>query len=88
MLRGRAAVRDWMEDVWRTFGESHFDMPDVRDLGDRVLAIGKLRNRGSVSGAEVESEYAYLIEFEQGAVTRAWTYLDAEEALRVAGLLE
>ena len=88
VLRGRAAVREWMQDVWRTFAESDLEMPDVRDLGDRVLAIGRFRTRGHASGVPVESDFAYVIDIELGVITRVSTYLDADEALEAAELRE
>ena len=34
------------------FAESHMEFPEIRDLGDRIVAIGRLRARGRESGAE------------------------------------
>ena len=33
------------------------ELPEIRDLGDRLVAIGRLRARGKASGAETESPF-------------------------------
>src|ERR1700752_5205809 len=55
VYRGDEGVRKWFRDSFEAFGEVKFDFPDVRDLGERVLALGHLRVRGSSSGAPAES---------------------------------
>ena len=82
VLRGRAAVRAWMEEVWQTFDESELEMPDVRDEGGRVVAIGRIRTRGRASGVETESAFAYVIDIEHGLITRLRTYLDPRDIPR------
>jgi hypothetical protein len=37
------------------FAEIHSEYSEVRDLGDRTVAIGRLRARGNESGAATES---------------------------------
>jgi ketosteroid isomerase-like protein len=88
VYRGHEGVRQWFRDSFEVFGEVEFDFPDVRDLGDRVLALGHLRVRGSASGAPAESPFCYVNEYEDGKPIRIWTYLDPKEALEAAGLSE
>ena len=61
---------------------------EVRDLGERVVAIGHLRARGKESGAITESALAWIVEFKSGKVIRVREYLDPKEALEAAGLSE
>ena len=88
VYRGHAALRDWFEELWETFLETHLEFPDVRDLGDRVIAIGRMRSRGHASGIESESPMAYVLDIEGGKAVRVRTYLDADEALEAVGLRE
>ena len=60
----------------------------IRDLGERVLAVGQLRTRGTGSGAEVESPMAYVVEFKNGKIIRIDDFFDPKEALEAAGLRE
>ena len=61
---------------------------EIRDLGERIVAIGQLYGRGRESGAEVESPIGYLVELKNGKATRIHDFFDPEEALEAAGLSE
>ena len=86
--RGHEGVREMLRDLEEAFDEIHGEFAEIRDLGDRLLAIGRLRNRGKGSGAEVESPVAYVVEFKNRKAIRVRTYLDPKEALEAAGLQE
>jgi ketosteroid isomerase-like protein len=88
VYRGHEEVRQWFESVAEVFTEVHSEFPEIRDLGDRVVAIGKIRARGDASGAETETTVAYLFEYENEKATRVWSYLDPRQALEAAGLRE
>ena len=85
---GHAGVREFFRDFNDHFDELHWEYPDIRDLGDRVLAIGTFRARGRRSGAEVETPIGALTHFENGIATRVWSTGDPGEALKAAGLSE
>ena len=68
--------------------EIHVEFSEVRDLGDQVLGVGRIRTRGKASGVVTEAPLGYVADFRGGKVTRVRTYLDAREALESAGLLE
>jgi ketosteroid isomerase-like protein len=88
VYQGHDDVRQWFEDVEEVFPEVHSEFSEVRDLGDRIVAIGKIRTRGDASGAETESPIAYIIEYENGKAMRVWSYLDPRQALESVGLSE
>lgn len=88
VYRGHEAVRQWFKDVEEVFPQLHSEFPEIRDLGDRVVAIGKIRTRGEASGAETELPVAYVIEYENRKAKRVWSYLDPRQALEAAGLSE
>jgi ketosteroid isomerase-like protein len=88
VYRGHAGVREWLRDQAEAFAESRIDYSEIRDLGERVLAIGRLRARGNESGAEIESPVAWLVEFKKGKVIHVRAYLEPKEALEAAGLSE
>src|SRR5271169_1289583 len=48
--RGHAGIEQWTRDVDEQFSEWRLSLRDVRDLADRVLAIGGVRGRGRASG--------------------------------------
>ena len=85
---GYAGVREFFRDFSEHFDQLHWEYPDIRDLGDRVLAIGTFRARGRGSGAEVETPLGVLTDFENGIATRVWSTGDPGEVLEAAGLRE
>ena len=88
MYRGHQGVREGVRDGQEAFSEIQAEPSEVRDLGERVLAIGHLRACGRESGAITESAIAWIVEFKGGKVIRVREYLDPEEALKAAGLSE
>ena len=87
-LFGHAGVREFFRDFGDHFDELHWEYPDIRDLGDRVLAIGTFRARGRGSGAEVETPIGVLTDYEDGIAIRVWSTGDPSEVLEAAGLSE
>jgi Carboxymuconolactone decarboxylase family len=71
---GCIAFRDQEE----AFAEVHLDYSEIRDFGERVVGIGRLRTRGRASGAETESPVAWVVEFKNGkAIHRRHTWSPA-----------
>ena len=86
---GHGGVRKLLfRDFAETFAAVHFEYSEIRDLGDRIVAIGRVRARGGESGVQVESPLGVLVDFRDGKATRVWSTLDPKEALQAAGLSE
>jgi ketosteroid isomerase-like protein len=88
VYRGREGVRELIRGTDEVFDEMHAEFTEIRDLGDRIVATGRLRTRGKRSGAESESPVGIVAELEGGKAVRIRTYLDPQEALDAAGLSE
>ena len=88
VYRGHQGIREGIRDGAEAFSEIQAEPSEVRDLGERVVAIGHLRARGKESGAITESAIAWIVDFTSGKVIRVREYLDPEEALEAAGLSE
>ena len=88
VYRGHEGVRDLWRDLDDVFEARRVEYTEIRDLGGRVLATGRLHARGKGSGAEVESPYGIVCDFENGKAIRVRTFLDADKALEAAGLSE
>jgi ketosteroid isomerase-like protein len=87
VYRGHDGVREYFRDMDEAFAEAVLDYPDVRDLGDRVLATGNFRTRGRHSGLVAESPVAALVYAgADGKATKVLTFLDPQKALEAAGL--
>jgi ketosteroid isomerase-like protein len=88
VYRGHEGVREVLGDVFEVFAELHLEISEIRDLEDRLVAIGRLRPRGAESGAETVAALGYVVDFKNHRAVRIRTYLDPEEALEAAGLSE
>lgn len=88
VYRGHEGAREGVRELDEAFAELQVELSDVRDLGERVLAIGHLRGRGQESGAKTESAIAWIGEFKNGKVVRVREYLDPKQALEAVGLRE
>ena len=87
-FRGREAVRKGLQGLVDAFADLRLEVSEVRDLGDRVLATGRLRAHGTESGVEIESPWAYLVEYKSGKAVWVRAFLNPREALEAAGLQE
>ena len=88
VFRGHEGVREMLRELDEAFAEIHMEFSEIRDLGERIVAIGRRRARGRVSGAETETPLCYVIEVKNGKAIRIQSYLDPREALEAAGLSE
>ena len=88
VYRGHQGVRNGIRDGEDAFSEVQTELSDVRAIGERVVAIGRLRGRGKESGAITESAIAWIVEFKSGKVIRVREYLDPKQALEAVGLSE
>ena len=88
VYRGREEVRELLQDIFEAFADFRFEFSEIRNLGDRILAVGETRGRGTESGPEIESPWAFLIQLRNGKATHVRVYLDPKEALEAAGLSE
>ena len=86
VYRGHEGVREWLRDLYETLSEFQAEYPDVRDLGDRTVAIGHVYARGTASEVEIESAHATVVEFKNGKGIRIQTFLDPKDAFEAVGL--
>ena len=86
--RGREGVERFIADTSENWEELHGVAEEFRDLGDRVLTLGRLRGRGKGSGAPVDQPTATILDFRGDRIWRVRAYFDRAEGLRAAGLSE
>ena len=87
-LRGREGIEALFADIRDTWEEHRMVIDEIRDLGERVLGLGRLEGRGKASGVSVDVPFAIISDLRDGKMWRSRTYLDHGEALRAAGLPE
>ena len=88
VYRGTEGVRELFRDADETLEGMVFEVSEVRDLSDRVLALGRLRARGHESGVETDVSFNQVVDFRNGKVLRLRSFLNREDALEAAGLSE
>jgi ketosteroid isomerase-like protein len=85
---GHDRMRAFVTDVADTFEVLQLQFDDVRDLGDRVLALGTARGIGKGSGIEGKMPLAIVVSFRNGRIVHLKDYGEEQQALEAAGLSE
>ena len=88
VYRGKQGIREMFRDADENFTGMVVEFPEVRDLGDRVLALGRLRAHGHESRVQTEASFNQLADFKNGKMIRIRSFLDRQDALEAAGLSE
>ena len=87
-VRGREGVERFTVDTEENWEELQIIAEEFRDLGDRVLVLGRMNGRGKSSGVPVDQPFANILDFRGDRIWRSRVYLDRAEGLRAAGLSE
>lgn len=82
--RGHDGVRQWIEDIGEYFDSWRLDIADWREVGDRVVAIGRAHFTPKGGDAELAQPLAWLFDMRDGKLVRWQTFTDPDEALAVA----
>jgi ketosteroid isomerase-like protein len=68
-IKGREAVGQWFGDWFRSFRRGYnFEVQQVLDVGNTVLAVARHGGTGKASGVEVEATNAYVFRIEDGKI--------------------
>jgi ketosteroid isomerase-like protein len=86
--QGREGVGAYLRDVLDTWAELRVLAAEFRDLGDRVLMLGRMAGRGRGSGAPVDAPIGMVFECRGGRIAQIRSFLDHGEALEAVGLAE
>jgi ketosteroid isomerase-like protein len=71
VYRGREGLAEWARDVTESFDEWSLAVDEVEETGPtRVLAVGSVHFRGRESGVAIDAPCAWLVDHEDGLVTR------------------
>jgi ketosteroid isomerase-like protein len=81
---GHNGLRAWFEDVDEMFSAVHGELDEVREAGERYVALGQMRATGRGSGEEVTSEIGWVFEMEGDLCRRGWAYTTHDKALEAA----
>ncbi|HME03536.1 MAG TPA: nuclear transport factor 2 family protein [Solirubrobacteraceae bacterium] len=87
-FRGPEGIEDYFGELRDTWEEFRVIIDEFRDLGDSVLALGRLEARGRGSGVPVALPLSVLGDYREGRIWRSRAFSDFGEALRAAGVEE
>ena len=86
--RGHAQFK-WINNRGaQIFDEFRYELDELLPVGDLVVSLGGVRERGGLSGASAVMNGCGVWELREGRIVRIRMYFDREEALRDAGLAE
>ena len=85
--RGREEIRRFW-DEWHSLWDLFIEISDLRDLGDTVVALGRMQITGKGSGVDLAQPVGYVIEFDGDLIRKMSAYMDPSEALAAVGLSE
>jgi ketosteroid isomerase-like protein len=88
VYRGHDGVRELWRETLAAFGEVDFQVEEVIDGGERVVAAIREREIGRASGVPVEARHTAVWTLADGKVTRMQIFSERPEALEAAGLRE
>jgi ketosteroid isomerase-like protein len=86
--RGREGLRKFMNALDSDWEYVRFEVDDIRDAGEQVLALARFHARGRASRVELDYPIGIIMTVEQGLVVYARFYSDFREALEAVGLSE
>jgi len=85
---GREAFERLARGFLESFPGVEFDVEELIDADDVVIASTVMRGRGSASGAAVTDTYVFVYELRDGVIVEGWEYRTRQEALKAVGLKE
>ncbi len=88
VYRGADAAAQYcaaIEDSWENL---QWEVEDVRDDRDWVIALGWIRGRGRDSGVVIDARGGWVVHLRDGVITRFQTFSERAKALEAVGLEE
>ena len=84
--RGAEGLQRWMDAWGDTMDEVRFDVDELVDAGDRVIAVSRMVARSHTTGIEVEQAVALVWTLRDGRAVRLDSYATRDEAVQAVGL--
>jgi ketosteroid isomerase-like protein len=87
-IRGREAAWDFLVAADEPWERGPYELVEVIDGDDKIVAHQRRDLRGKASGVEVEYDYWVVLTVRDGKALRLEWFADRETALEAAGLRE
>ena len=82
---GQAGLRAALEEIELDWEGLSYELVEVKELGDRVLVLLRMRARVRDSQAELDAQVGHVWQFRDGRAVRWDVYADHASALRALG---
>jgi ketosteroid isomerase-like protein len=86
--RGHDGIRTLIRLTAEIFDQFRYEVDELVDLGESILALGRIRARGVQSGATGTQPGAFVIRVRDEMIVSYRSYLSREAALEAVGLRE
>jgi len=86
--RGPDAGSQYVAAVEESWDSLRWEVDELREVGESVLALGQIRGRGRGTGATIDTTGGWVAAFCDGLITRFRTHTSRKAALEAAGLSE
>ena len=86
VYHGHDGVRQYWRENVSVFGEVDFEVEELIDAGDQVLAVIREREVGRASGVPVETTHLAVYTLRGSKVIQMQVFDDRQQALEAAGL--
>jgi len=87
-LVGRDRLSQFLAEWTEAFQDPHFDVEELIDVGDHVIAVLRLRGRLRGSDEVVGMQETHVYKTQDGRTVEVWEYRTKAEALESLGLVE
>jgi ketosteroid isomerase-like protein len=88
IYRGSDAGTQYCTAVNQSWENLRWEVEEIRDGGEQVLALGHIRGEGRDSGVAIDARAGWLAHFSEGRIAKFQTFANRDDALEAAGLRE
>lgn len=81
VYRGRDAWHELISGYVEALSEITFEVVEIIDVGEQVIACTVLNGSGSASGLPVSDPYVFVYAFRDGLIYEGWEFRTKDEAL-------
>jgi ketosteroid isomerase-like protein len=86
VFRGLDAASQYCAAVDESWDDLRWEVEEIRDGGEWVLALGHIRGRGRDTGAAIDTRAGWVARFREARITSFRTYANRAEAIQAVGL--
>jgi ketosteroid isomerase-like protein len=77
-------MRQFMADAAENWKTSSIDVAEFREVGDKVLVLGRQKSVGALADVPVENDFGEIIGFQGDLIAEIRMFRDHDEALEAA----